>query len=319
MSKTRIVLIVIGLLVLASMILGAVQPAFGAEPAGYQNVTVWVNPEYDDPRLLVMVQGQVTGVTPPATVRFLVPAGAEMYSAGSMDAQGKYTGGPPDRKASEVSGYDEISYTLTTTTFRVEYYIDSIKGLPDKAFDFESRWLYPVNGLTIMVQEPLRSSNFTVDPPGGTSSVDGEGFKVLRYRYEKVEPGQPSSFNVSYTKADSKPSLGGGSTSTAPASGGGGTLSFPTVPIAIALGAVVVVALMLVANRRSGFRRSGASRAQARAAARASAKANARAGRSTTKAAARTGAAATGARYCHDCGQPLSGNGRFCANCGAQQ
>ena len=31
------------------------QPAFAAnpEPTGFKNVTLWVNPEYDDPRLLV--------------------------------------------------------------------------------------------------------------------------------------------------------------------------------------------------------------------------------------------------------------------------
>ena len=64
-------------------------------PTGFQNVQLWVNPEYDDPRLLVMLEGQIVGTQPPAEVRFLVPSAAEMYSAGSMDAQGRYSGGPP--------------------------------------------------------------------------------------------------------------------------------------------------------------------------------------------------------------------------------
>jgi len=316
MNKARIVLIVIGLLVLAAMILGAIQPAFGAEPTTYRNVTVWVNPEYDQPSLLVMIEGDIAGVTPPATVRFLVPTAAQMYSAGSIDAQGKYTGGPPDRKASDVSGYDEISYRLTTDTFRVEYYIDSIQGLPDKTFSYESRWLYPVSGLNIVFQEPRGSSNFAINPSGGTGSMDNEGFKITRYRYENVDAGQPTSFSATYTKADAEPSLGGQTTTPPASTGGGGTVSFPTVPVAIALAVVVAFALVLVANRRTTVRRAGMSRAQARAAARASAKAGTKAG---TRVAGKAEDKGSAARYCHECGQPLTGNGRFCSNCGTQQ
>ena len=49
------------------------------EVTGYENVQLWVYPEYDDPRLLVMLEGQIVGVEPPAEVRFLVPSASEMY------------------------------------------------------------------------------------------------------------------------------------------------------------------------------------------------------------------------------------------------
>ncbi|MFC1987592.1 hypothetical protein ACFLVH_03510 [Chloroflexota bacterium] len=45
-------------------------------PTGFQNVHLWVNPEYDDPRLLIMLEGQIVGTQPPAEVRFLVPSTA---------------------------------------------------------------------------------------------------------------------------------------------------------------------------------------------------------------------------------------------------
>src|ERR1017187_3723116 len=122
------------LISLIGLLSGAlVQPALAQTsnvPTGYKSVTVWVYPEYDDPRLLVMLEGQVVPSTPSAQVKFLVPQSANLFSAGSKNAQGVYSGGPPDRKASSTPGWDEISYTLSSTaaTFRVEYYDDIIKG-----------------------------------------------------------------------------------------------------------------------------------------------------------------------------------------------
>ncbi len=93
----------VALLLAAAMSLAfgtQVQPVFAQskEPTGFKNVTLWINPEYDDPRLLVMLEGKIVGVDAPAQVRFLVPAAAQMFSAGSKDAQGKYSGGPPSRR-----------------------------------------------------------------------------------------------------------------------------------------------------------------------------------------------------------------------------
>jgi hypothetical protein len=101
------------------------------EPTALKSVHVWVNPEYDDLRLLVMIEGQIVGAQVPVRIRFLVPTTAVMFSAGSKNSFGEYKGGPPERKASSTPGWDEISYGLTENTFRVEYY-DAIGQLPDK-------------------------------------------------------------------------------------------------------------------------------------------------------------------------------------------
>src|ERR1035437_3483999 len=162
-------LLIVSLIALLSGTL--VQPALAQatnEPTGFKNVTVWVYPEYDDPRLLVMLEGQITGTTLPALVKFLVPQSANLFSAGSKNTQGVYSGGPPNRIASSVQGWDEISYTLPTTasTFRVEYYDDIITGSPDKKISYDFRWLYPISDLNIVIQQPLKATNFNVSPPG---------------------------------------------------------------------------------------------------------------------------------------------------------
>ena len=176
------------------------------EPMSFNNVQLWIYPEYDDPRLLVMLQGQIVGAEAPATVRFLVPSAAEMYSAGSMDAQGQYSGGPPQREPSTIPGWDEISYDVTSDTFRVEYYDPIIVGLPDKTISYEFRWLYPISSLHVEVQEPMQSSNFSVSPEGTTHTKSG-GFTTHNYDYNDLDDQPPISFNIAYTRSNTPPSL----------------------------------------------------------------------------------------------------------------
>ena len=176
------------------------------EPSGFDDVHLWIYPEYDDPRLLVMLGGQIVGVQTPATVRFLVPSAAEMYSAGSIDAQGHYSGGPPHREPSAIPGWDQISYDITSDTFRVEYYDPIIIGWPDKTISYEFRWLYPISSRHVMVQEPRQSSNFSVSPEGILSS-DSQGFTNHTYEYDDLDDEPPISFSITYTRSNTLPSL----------------------------------------------------------------------------------------------------------------
>ncbi len=183
----RVVAALCSLVAVATMVLGIAAPkalAQTAEPTALKNVRIWVNPEYDDalqigrPSLLVMIEGEMSGAQPPVTIRFLVPTAAEMYSAGSKNSFGEYKGGPPDRKASSVTGYDEISYQLTENIFRVEYYVPIAQlGEVQKSFTYDFVRFYLVQNLSVTVQQPKSSDNFTVSP-SGTPSIDNEGFSV---------------------------------------------------------------------------------------------------------------------------------------------
>ncbi len=286
----------------ALLVITAISLAFGPyaqpaqaqivkEPAGYRNVTVWVNPEYDDPRLLVMMQGKITGVDAPALVRFLVPRDAEMYSAGSKDAQDKYSGGPPDRKPSQIPGWDEISYTLKTDTFRVEYYDPVISSKPDKNISYDFRSLYPISDLTVIVQEPKKSTNFTVTP-GGRSFKDGEGFSAYSYNYSNQGIDKPLHFDISYTRTDTNPSL---SSPSPNAKGAGSSVSGLTVGLIVG----VIMAGLLVWILRSKKKAVPAAKYSSRA--------------GQTRAAKRRNQRN---RFCGKCGEPVEGSPQFCPHCG---
>ncbi len=257
-----------------------------AEPTSFQNVHLWIYPEYDDPRLLVMLQGTVDSVNIPATVRFLVPFSAEMYSAGSIDAQGKYSGGPPRRQASSILGWDEISYEVTTDTFRVEYYANSIIGPVNKTISFDFYTLYPISGLIVEIQEPRTSSNFSVSLGNGTKTSD-QGLAYNIYDYPSLDTAQPLHIDISYTKSDPRPSL----TIT-----GGNSNKLPLI-VGIVVGlCVLAVALwfyMSRPGRRKAPKQAGRPRSQAKG----------------TK---------QPDKFCIHCGYRLERSHRFCPNCGAR-
>ncbi len=259
-------------------------------PSGFKDVKLWVYPEYDDPRLLVMLEGQIVGALPPVRVTFLVPSAAEMYSAGSVDTQGQYTGGPPQRQPSLIPGWDEISYEVTTSTFRVEYYDPVISSQPDKSISYQFRYLYPITGLEVIVQEPRKASDFIISPTG-TAFVDDLGFNSYLFTYPEIGKEQPLQFDITYTKADARPSL--------LIEDGGISSSLMTVVVIAVL--VIAIAGVFLWMRLSTSRPK--TRAERRQLTRNSGL------RKPTDARYK-------AKFCSGCGEPLISSHKFCSSCG---
>jgi hypothetical protein len=259
------------------------------ESERFENVDLWLYPEYDDSRLLVMLEGQIVGVEAPTTIRFLVPAAAEMYSAGSMDISGQYSGGPPNRQPSAIPEWDEISYELQTDTFRVEYYDPIIIGKTDKTISYEFRWLSPISQIHVIVQEPRQSSNFSVLPEGNLFT-GSDGFILHLYDYFDLDDEQPISFDITYTKSNPLPSL-----------------SIEEENSNTAL--IIILAIALCALFVGGFVWFKKSKPKTRAERRRIARGAPVSG-SIEKSSPR--------RFCSQCGQSIKESSRFCSLCGTK-
>jgi hypothetical protein len=259
-------------------VLQSVLPAQSAnEPTGLSNGTLWIYPEYDDPRLLVMLEGQITGATAPAIIRFLVPSAAEMYSAGSKDAQGKYTGGPPDRAPSQISGWDEISYELKTPTFRMEYYDPIINSEVEKHISYNFLTIYPITSLEVVVQVPAAATDFRVLPQG-TKTTEGS-FTVYTSSYANLSTDQSLHFDISYFKSDPYPSIGG---TPVPSTASG---SFNSLPILIFAAVIIVAGIIFIAINNARKNRNSKKPSQIRS------------------------------KFCNQCGKPLEYPSKYCPYC----
>ena len=289
------------------------------ETVFFENVRLWLYPEYDDSRLLVMLEGEVVGVVIPFTIRFLVPESAVMYSAGSRDEFGIYAGGPPNRTPSDVPGWDEISYSMTSNTFRVEYYGGEILGDPDRSIDYQFRTLYPIADLKVYAQEPMESRDYTVTGLGESSPVDYDGFDnrfaVHVFTYQNLGVADVLDFQIAYARSTNEPSLpppsdvlaAAGESSSA-ADGDGGSTG-----VAVAVAATLLIVLgggaFWVYRARSG-RRNVARRPVAAG--------RRRPVKRQSEAARQAGAKARAGHFCTSCGERLSSADRFCSACGAR-
>lgn len=208
-------------------------------------ISLW--PEYDDPRILVMYEGEFAdGSLFPHEVKFPAPVGAEIEQVCALQK-------PSNQhqcqlyQAYEEDGALAISYTLPITTYFLEYYYDGLEGQTDKAFTYEFQSPYRIQKLEIEVQQPLRSASFSLSPDGATPVSRGDGFQYYGYSFDDVTPGQVISIGASYTKSDDRPSVSGASGEQ----GGGSTgLIVGGITAVVALAVVGWLAFLRPRGRR---------------------------------------------------------------------
>lgn len=177
-----------------------------------QQMRVQVMPEFDDPRVLVIVQGRVgaTASELPRPVTFHLPRGAQINQMAVMNVTtGETLAQPydafpdPDDPAGTL-----VTYTLDTAHFFFEYYYDPLVGETDKQFAYHFVSPRPVDDLLIEVQQPASATDFTMEPLATIARFDEIfGLTYHQYRVGALPAGQAITLTISYTKTDPNPSV----------------------------------------------------------------------------------------------------------------
>ena len=264
-----------------------------------QQMRVQVMPEFDDPRVLVMVQGRVEAYEYqyPLRITFRVPMGAQinqmatvsMASSGATREEYEVVPDP------EHARWELVSYELRGAHFFYEYYYDAIVGEGEKGFTYVLNSYHAVGDATVEIQEPKGAEGFRTEPEAGSSRVD----PTLRLRYHQIEmgglrAGEERSVGVNYRKADPEPSLTWEQVMALQAGNrppevvvGGSEAEALAIPLEIVVfvgGALLVLGGMVVGYRlRSGEAGEGGEEA-----------------------------------YCRMCGMGLKAGARYCHQCGAR-
>jgi hypothetical protein len=177
-----------------------------------QQLRIQVMPEFDDPRVLVIIQGRLAAsdTTFPVPVTFRVPRGAQINQMAVMDvATGATAPQSFDaRPDPDDARWSLVTYTLDNAHFFYEYYYDPLAGGADKQFTYTFSSPQRVMELLLEVQQPLAATDFTLDPlPTIARHDEALGFTYHQFSVGALAGGEETAVTVSYTKTDPEPSM----------------------------------------------------------------------------------------------------------------
>jgi hypothetical protein len=168
------------------------------------NVDIW--PEHDDPRLLVIYRGTLSAnASLPHTLTFTIPPGGQVNASAYRSDDGQLWSSPSQYR--QQGDRLMATFTIQARGFQFEYYVDAITGLPQRLFALDLVFPLAIEALTISVEQPLRSSAFTLTPPAGGTAAALGGFTHHLYNVGRWPAGRVWQVRATYRKEDRNPSV----------------------------------------------------------------------------------------------------------------
>jgi len=205
LGRSRLLLAVVMAFGVALALQARDVPAAKAESGPtFTEIVVTVLPEYDQPRVLVVLRGELPADTPlPAQVRLRLPNDASVAYACSLK--------PPndertcEQPTSEPDGdYQAVTYDLTTPVMYVEYYYGTFAGAGQRSTDFSFWPPYPSQSLQLTIPAPSDATDFNV-APAATRTADEQGAKHYIYDFQNVPSDKPINVQLTYSRPTDKP------------------------------------------------------------------------------------------------------------------
>jgi hypothetical protein len=205
-----------------------------------------VMPEYDQPAVLVITGFSLPASVPlPATLKFPIPAGAQIAGIGEIDPNGNFTYNYANSYPSIEQGTDWDIATIEVKNYRqlqIDYYYDP--GLPQgagqRAFQILEQVPLDAGQLLLHVQQPANATDFQVEPALQGSGKAEDGFTYSVAAYTDVKAGSTMGHIVSYVNPT------GGLSVESQQSGGTTQSNTNTVLLAAILAIVVIVGGLVV-------------------------------------------------------------------------
>jgi hypothetical protein len=269
-------------------------------------VELW--PDFDRPSVLVLLTGILPeGTNFPARIVIPIPEDATINAIARVDESGSMF--------TDLEVDDSVPGQLTITTmepnFRVEYYDPYSADGNQRDYTFEWQSNTAVNELAVIVQQPSLASEIDLSPEAIQVNNRQDGLLYHTLPVREVPAGEEYSLELSYNlqRPQLSAELLGGQQPAVPSDiigdVGGQEPGF-NWQIAVAA-AAFGLALAAGAWLLLGYRRSRRKISKPRPVRRSREK---RTAYSTSQSSGK------GANFCHECGQGLSPEDKFCRNCG---
>ena len=192
----------------------ALKSGASTEGLSIGRMKVAIMPEYDDPGVLAIYDGKFEEVASyPIKTSFLIPKGSVISDACSLSHEGQHF--CQLYRTVNRGAHDEVSLLLPYPNFYLSFHtprLDIEKEKKELIYAIKAN--HPIKTVEIDIQQPLRSTAFSVTPPGGASLSEKsdaisviKGFNHFAYKLEGVAKGQESAFGITYLKSDPNPSV----------------------------------------------------------------------------------------------------------------
>ncbi|HEX7587828.1 MAG TPA: zinc ribbon domain-containing protein [Anaerolineae bacterium] len=280
--------------------------ALAQDPNRLSNLLVAVWPEYDQPSVLVLIDGTLADSTNlPRQVSVLIPKTARLQVTTWTNADGTFAPEQPSQSSDAGDGYTRITFNTNAPQYHIEYYDDLLRGSPDKTMTFVFKAAVAADQVSVTVQQPLKATNFTTDPPARSTRNNTDGFKYSDLQFPALAPAQTITTLVKYTKADLIPSILPVSPTpmsviVAPAPVSPWNNVF-ILAVIVVVGLVAVIGFFLFQRSREPVTVSASTRNRSR------------------RSADRGSAANSVAAFCTQCGYGLASSDVFCPKCGTKR
>ncbi|ABB15003.1 hypothetical protein [Carboxydothermus hydrogenoformans] len=193
---------------------GSPVKAYAQSNIQFKDFTISVLPEYDEPdNILVIYEGTIISSEPyNGEIRFMVPRKDENIKVG-MACEINEAGGHECQpfRIIDKGDYQELVWKISKIIqpgkeYKVylEFYYYGIEGQKNKTINYRFIPVLPIQNLTINVGQPLKATNFKLNPP---SNFTGQGYNLNTFGYTFSNPNKPISIKISYTKEDPNPSF----------------------------------------------------------------------------------------------------------------
>lgn len=164
-------------------------------------VKIW--PEYDQPSVLVINNIFLSGdVKFPAQVRFNIPVSVgEPNSVAVRELDGQLY--LLDYDMTTSGEWNQLSFTSPYAEIWIEYYDPSLDTGNDlRSYEFKWEGEYPVNNLSLEVQQPITATNMTFKESMGQARVGSDGLTYFTTAVGAIKANTKITINLEYTKTD---------------------------------------------------------------------------------------------------------------------
>lgn len=180
-----------------------------------ESLTVSLLPQYDDPRLLVILTATLDA---PGEVLLGAPSGVELNTAAYLNEQREYQSTEAAFEAASDGRF--IRFTTPAREVRVEFFYDVIPPGPERTVTFTlPRQRYSIANLVWKTTFPVDSANPQADPAMDSLGLNHYGMQEWQRAAGPLPLGETASQTIRWVRESNAPSFSMSAIESPPSSG----------------------------------------------------------------------------------------------------